>query len=109
MNKEKLDKDLVALINFQTETTEKLFLQVLRQVWMIDWNVPAYDIYMRFFDMDVSYVNRFMIMDSGDEEEENQLMINWVRAYAEIKNGFDSNKLIGLIDQVNKIRLEANI
>jgi len=107
MNKAKLDDGLLTLISEQPTPEAKVFLQLLREVWQIDWTIAPYDIYMHFWDMDITYFRRYQLIDEGDEAQENQLIFDWVALNLQQKDPMDSHELIKLFDQLNSLRVQA--
>ena len=108
MNKEKLNHDLQILIDQQPEGQRKIFLQLLRQIWQIDYTVPAYDIWGHMVEYDITYFSHFMAADSGDENEEKQLLLTWIQSRFNGQPRLETDILIQLIDSVNTIRSEAS-
>lgn len=109
MNKGKLDAALQAAIAKHAVPEQKIFLQLLRQVWQIDWTVAPYDVWGHYITYDVPYFLRFMQMDVGDEAEEKQLIIDWISSRYEMKkkgSGWQS-EVVALMDEANQIRVEA--
>ncbi len=105
MNKEVLDSSLVALIA-KKEGAEKIIAQLARQVWQIDWTVAPYEIVSHYLSFDIPYFYRFMQMDVGDEEEEKQILVDWV----ETRDNLDKEikkKIPTLIEELNTIKGEA--
>ncbi|MEL7409129.1 MAG: hypothetical protein AAFN00_19645, partial [Cyanobacteria bacterium J06558_2] len=98
------------LDSMATETAEQsyavnIFVRLLKQVWQIDWTVAAYDVLGHFFSFDIPYFYRFMQMDEG-EEEEKQLLIDWVNSRYALK-AEDKQDLLIAIDKVNQLRMQA--
>jgi hypothetical protein len=107
MNKDQLSEGLLALANQGRPLSEQIFLQLLRQVWQIDWTVAAYDVWGHYIEYDVPYFLRFMRADVGDEAEERQLLLNWIGSRLELRNqekGAGQDSLIKLIEEVNQLR-----
>ena len=107
MNKDALSEGLLALASQDRPPSEKIFLQLLRQVWQIDWTVAAYDVWGHYIEYDVPYFLRFMKADVGDEAEEKQLLLDWIGSRLELRNegqGSGRSRLIALIEEVNQLR-----
>ncbi|MEA5470913.1 hypothetical protein [Spirulina sp. 06S082] len=111
MNKEKLDAALQTAIAGKSAPEEKIFLQLLRQVWQIDWTVAPYDVWGHYVSYDIPYFLRFMQMDVGDEAEERELIIEWISSRLGLKNketgGDWRRNIANLMDEANQIRVEA--
>ncbi|MGK7928373.1 MAG: hypothetical protein AB4290_24555 [Spirulina sp.] len=113
MNKGKLDAAMKAAIAQKTAPEQKIFMQLLRQVWQIDWTVPPYDVWGHYIAYDIPYFLRFMKADIGDEAEEKQLIMDWISSRLELggKSKEDAKswkkELIALLDEANQIRVEA--
>jgi hypothetical protein len=106
MDKKKLDAEMAKLIGEVTQPEIVIFLKLLRQVWQIDWTVAPYDVWVRFMEWDIPYFRRFMTLDEGDEDEEMELLQEWIASRA--KGSKDQKnwkgKIIGVIEQVNNVR-----
>ena len=63
----------------------QIFMKLLRQVWQIDWTVAPFDVWTHYVEWDVPYFLRFMSMDTGDEAEEQQLLIDWITSRIQMK------------------------
>lgn len=110
MDKGKLDAALQAAIATK-EGADKIFFQLTRQVWQIDWTVAPYDIWGHYVDYDIPYFLRFMRADVGDEAEEKAILIAWIESRLNLKSkssesGFH-NHLISLIDELNQVRVSV--
>lgn len=110
MNKDKLSAALESLADNKTGA-HQIFVKLLRQVWQIDWTVAPYDVWGHYIGYDVPYFLRFMRADVGDEEEEKQLLLDWISSRYDLqKDTQGSNfryELIGLLDELNQLRVEA--
>lgn len=108
MNKDQLSEGLLALANQDRPRSHQIFLQLLRQVWQIDWTVAAYDVWGHYIEYDVPYFLRFMKADVGDEAEEKQLLLDWIGSRLDLRNeargGSGHDLLIRLIEEVNQLR-----
>ncbi len=106
MDKQKLDGEMVKLIEATERPEVIIFLKLLRQVWQIDWTVAPYDVWVRFMEWDIPYFRRFMTLDEGDEDEEMELLQEWIASRS--KGSKDQKnwkgQIIELIEQVNNIR-----
>lgn len=108
MDKGKLDAALQAAIASK-DGTDKIFFQLVRQVWQIDWTVAPYDIWGHYVNYDVPYFLRFMQADKGDEEEEKALIFAWIESRLTLKKQSDglTSRVIELVDELNLVRVEA--
>lgn len=110
MDKGKLDAALQGAIAAK-EGTDKIFFQLARQVWQIDWTVAPYDIWGHYVEYDIPYFLRFMKADAGDEEEEKAIIIAWIESRLGLKTkntGSDFHRhVIALMDELNQLRVEA--
>ncbi len=90
---------------------EKIFLKLLKEVWQVDWTVAPYDVWTRMIEWDVPYFLRFMGMDEGDEEAEEQLIQDWIASRAQLRattTGSDWRQRVAtLIDNANHLRLSV--
>lgn len=105
MDKSALITELDALIATK-EGAEKIIAQLTKQVWQIDWTVAPFDIVGHYLSFDIPYFLRFMQMDIGDEEEEKQILIDWISS----RNSLDKDgkaQLVGLVDELNQIRVSV--
>ena len=102
MDKAALDKALVDLIGTKSGVA-KVIVQLARQVWQIDWTVSTFEIVSRYLAFDVTYFYRFMKMDIGDEEEEKQILIDWITTRDSLDKE-EKKKIPALIDELNKIK-----
>lgn len=108
MNKQSLISALEEALNTGDRTDEeKIFIKLLQQVWEIDWTVAPYDVWTHMIECDVPYFLRFMAMDEGDEEVEDQLVQEWIasRLALRSKTGKDwKRRIVDLIDEMNQVR-----
>lgn len=88
---------------------EKIFLRLLKEVWQVDWTVAPYDVWTRMIEWDIPYFLRFMGVDQGDEEEEEQLIQDWIASRTQLRaknTGEDwRQRVVALINDVNHLRL----
>ncbi|MBE9251027.1 hypothetical protein IQ226_18220 [Dolichospermum sp. LEGE 00240] len=111
MNKQRLSEGVQSLIDSGNRTPEEIvFLRLLKQVWQIDWTIAPYDVWTHMIEWDVPYFRRFMILDEGDEAEEEQIFRDWTEARLglgskERSSARDTKKrIIDLIQEVNVMR-----
>ncbi len=105
MDKSALDKALVDLISTKAGA-EKTIAQLARQVWQIDYTVCMYEIVTRYIHFDIPYFYHFMKMDIGDEEEEKQILLDWINTRDALdKEG--KKKIPALVDELNQIKATA--
>jgi hypothetical protein len=90
---------------------EIIFLKLLKQVWQVDWTVAPYDVWTHMIEWDIPYFLRFMGMDEGDEEEEEQLIRDWIESRTQLRKrttGSDwKRQVITLIEETNHLRVVA--
>ncbi|KAB8334835.1 hypothetical protein SD80_000085 [Scytonema tolypothrichoides VB-61278] len=90
---------------------EKIFIRLLQEVWQVDWTVAPYDVWTRMIEWDVPYFLRFMGMDEGDEEQEEQLIQDWIASRTQLRaknTGQDWRRRVSaLIDEVNHVRVRV--
>lgn len=105
MDKAKLDAALQSVIAGKNGN-DKIFFQLARQVWQIDWTVAPYDIWGHYVNYDIPYFLRFMKADVGDEAEEKQLIVDWIMARMDLKKQNEGlpERVIALIDELNQLR-----
>jgi hypothetical protein len=106
MDKKRLDGEMIKLIEEAEKPETIIFLKLLRQVWQVDWTVAPYDVWAHFMEWDIPYFRRFMSLDEGDEDEEMELLQQWISSRA--KAGKDQKgwkgQIIELIERVNNLR-----
>ncbi|HLO88371.1 MAG TPA: hypothetical protein VK203_25665 [Nostocaceae cyanobacterium] len=111
MDKEQLRVGIQSAINKGDRTAEEtVFLRLLQQVWQIDWTIAPYDVWTHMVEWDVPYFRRFMILDEGDEAEEEQIIRDWTEARLAL-GGKDKGeardakkRIVNLIQEVNELR-----
>lgn len=112
MDTNKLIADLDQAIAKDRPPEEKIFLRLLREVWQIDSTIPPYEIWSRMIDFDLPYFLRFMSMDDEDENQEHQLMNDWIRSRSALQrltimsSGLKMRMTV-LMDEVNRLRVSA--
>ncbi|OCR00005.1 hypothetical protein BCD67_02570 [Oscillatoriales cyanobacterium USR001] len=106
MNKKKLDEEMEKLIGETQRPEIVMFLKLLRQVWQIDWTVAPYDVWTHFIEWDIPYFRRFMTLDEGDEDEEMELLQEWITSRAKGAKDQKSwqGQVVELIERVNNVR-----
>lgn len=110
MDKQRLSEGIQSLIDKGNYTTEEtVFLRLLKQVWQIDWTIAPWDVWTHMMEWDVPYFRRFMIMDDGDEAEEEKIIRDCTEARllgAKEKSSPREVKrrIIELIQEVNVMR-----
>ena len=109
MNKQNLIAALEAEVTKSGRSPEEtVFIRLLKQVWEIDWTVAPYDVWTHYITWDVPYFRRFMDMDTGDEAEENQLIIDWITSRIALqgreKGGNWKRRVVDLLDEMNQLR-----
>ncbi len=111
MDKDQLRAAIQTAMNKGDRTAEEtVFLRLLQQVWQIDWTIPPYDIWTHMVEWDVPYFRRFMLLDEGDEAEEEQIIRDWTETRLSLGNrdrvsARDSKKrIVDLIQEVNQLR-----
>lgn len=105
MNKDALISSLDALIASK-EGAEKTVVELTKQVWQIDWTVAPFDVVSHYLAFDIPYFYRFMQMDEGDEEEERQILMDWVGGRGSLDKGI-KGKIVDLVDELNQLRVSA--
>jgi hypothetical protein len=111
MNKEQLAAGLQSLLDSDTFTgEEKIFLRLLKQVWQIDWSIAPYEVWTHMIEWDVPYFRRFMLLDDGDEAEEEQIIRDWTQARLNLGGKEKSaardakKRIVDLMQEVNVLR-----
>ncbi|MEB3149117.1 MAG: hypothetical protein VKL60_08845 [Sphaerospermopsis sp.] len=111
MDKGQLSAALASLVNSGDRTSEeKVFLRLLQQVWQIDWTIAPYDVWTHMVEWDVPYFRRFMLLDEGDEAEEEQIIRDWTEARLALGGKDKSSakeakkRIVDLIQEVNVLR-----
>ncbi|UJS03470.1 hypothetical protein [Cylindrospermopsis raciborskii] len=111
MDKQRLSEGIQSLIDSGNRTPEEtVFLRLLKQVWQIDWTIPPYDVWTHMIEWDVPYFRRFMILDEGDEAEEEQIIRDWTEARMGLGGKEKSSaretkrRIIDLIQELNVMR-----
>ena len=105
MDKSALVSELDKLVA-QKSGSEKIIVQLTKQVWQIDWTVAVFDIVSEYLAFNIPYFYRFMQMDIGDEAEEQQILNDWMSS----RGGLDKDgkaKLVGLIEELNQVRVSV--
>ncbi|MEG4808459.1 hypothetical protein QUA82_12510 [Microcoleus sp. F8-D3] len=91
---------------------EKIFFKLLKEVWQVDWTVAPYDVWTHMIEFDIPYFFRFMAVDEGDEETEQQLIQDWIASRSQLRasnTGSDSRqRAITLIEDANRLRVAAS-
>lgn len=112
MDTNKLIADLDRAIAKDRPPEKKIFLRLLREVWQIDSTIPPYEIWSRMIDFDLPYFLRFMSMDDEDENQEHQLITDWIRMRSALQrltimsSGLRMRMTV-LMDEVNRLRVSA--
>jgi hypothetical protein len=112
MDTDKLIAALDQAIAKDRPPEEKIFLRLLREVWQIDFTIPPYEIWSRMIDFDLPYFLRFMSIDNGDENQEHQLIDDWIRMRSALQrltimsSGLRMRMTV-LMDEVNRLRVSA--
>ncbi|MCH4904288.1 hypothetical protein GSN00_07785 [Cylindrospermopsis raciborskii CHAB3438] len=111
MDKQRLSEGIQSLIDSGNRTPEEtVFLRLLKQVWQIDWTIPPYDVWTHMIEWDVPYFRRFMILDEGDEAEEEQIIRDWTEVRMGLGGKEKSSaretkrRIIDLIQELNVMR-----
>jgi hypothetical protein len=111
MNKEQLAAGLESLLDSGNRTAEEeVFLRLLKQVWQIDWSIAPYDVWTHMIEWDIPYFRRFMILDEGEEGEEEQIIRDWTETRLglgskEKSSARDAKKrIVELMQEVNVLR-----
>lgn len=105
MNKDALISGLDALIA-EKSGADKIVVQLTKQVWQIDWTVAPFDVVGHYLSFNIPYFLRFMSMDEGDEEEEEEILLDWIKTRKSM-NSEIKKKLPGLVEELNQIRVAA--
>ncbi len=110
MDKQQLCKALEAKLETENRPEEdKIFIKLLQQVWEVDWTVAPYDVWTHMIEWDVPYFLRFMGMDEGDEEAEEQLIQDWIASRTALRAKSTGqgwrHRVAALIDEMNHVRL----
>ena len=93
-------------LSSKKEGSEKIVVQLTKQVWEIDWTVAVFDIVSHYLTFDIPYFYRFMQMDTGDEAEEKQLLHDWIDSrYAVTKEV--KAALPALVEELNQLRVSV--
>jgi hypothetical protein len=107
MNKENLISAVdAAITKYADDPVARVICGLTRQVWQIDWTVAPFDIISHYLEFDMPYFYRFMAMDLGDEDEEQALLIDWVKSRNAL-NKEAKAKLPALVDELNQLRVTA--
>ncbi|XZO04084.1 MAG: hypothetical protein ACM65L_10345 [Microcoleus sp.] len=112
MDTQKLAAVIEAAIQKQGRSPDqKIFLRLLKEVWQVDWTVAPYDVWTHMMEFNVPYFLRFMAVDEGDEEAEQQLIQDWLRLRGEIRamnfGGDSKRRSLDLIAEANHLRVAA--
>ena len=109
MNKQNLVAALEAEVTRNGRGPEEIiFIRLLKEVWEIDWTVPPYDVWCHMYDWDIPYFRQFMGADTGDEAQENQLIIDWITSRMALegreKGSTWKRRVCALVDEMNQLR-----
>ncbi len=88
------------------EGSEKIVVQLTKQVWEIDWTVAVFDILSHYLEFDIPYFYRFMQMDIGDEAEEKQLLHDWIDSRYTVTKEVKA-ALPALVEELNQLRVSV--
>ncbi|WP_413166155.1 hypothetical protein ACL6C3_05890 [Capilliphycus salinus ALCB114379] len=107
MDKDKLIASLdAAIAKYQDNPVNRVIVSLTKQVWQIDWTVAPYDIISHYLEFDIPYFYRFMAMDEGDEQQEQELIIEWVNSRTALNREAKAN-LPALVEELNLLRQDA--
>ncbi|MEM7761474.1 MAG: hypothetical protein AAF298_25600 [Cyanobacteria bacterium P01_A01_bin.40] len=105
MDKNALTSALDDLISTK-QGSEKIVAQLTKQVWQIDWTVAPFDVVGHYLEFDIPYFYRFMQMDAGDEEEEMQIIRDWVDSRGALDKETKAG-LVSLVEELNQLRVSV--